>query len=129
MKRGRLDQHFRRNLQADASSDSVAGLNWPSFRLDDAEMKISSTTRVFHIDTNLGTATHLLNNQGACGCFEGQWWYINNVRIHGRGDSTQVQVSIVPHGDGPNGCRQTDIDALLISAEEKPSAKQLVPVG
>ena len=92
-------------------------------------MKISSTTRVFHIDSNLGTAAHLLNNQGTCGWFEGQWWYINNVRIHGRGDSTHVRVSIVPHGDGPNGCRQTDIDALLISAEEKSSANELALVG
>ena len=81
-------------------------------------MKTSSSTRVFHIDTNPNTATHLLNNQGACGWFEGQWWYVNRVGIHGRGDSTVVKVSIVPHGDGPKGCRLTDVDALLISAIE-----------
>ena len=86
-------------------------------------MKTSTSARVFDIDTNPKTATNLLTNKGACGWFEGQWWYISGLGIHSGADSTVVKVSIVPHGDGPKGCRETDIDALLISAKEQSATR------
>ena len=94
-------------------------------RAEMIEMKTTKSERVFHIDTNPKTATHLLDKKGACGWFEGQWWYISGLGIHGGADSTVVKVSIVPHGDGPNGCRETDVDALLISAKEQSGTKVL----